>query len=152
MIHLRLEVGLLINGLFFFFSKGKETKEEEKLDFYPFSSVIKCAYGSAVCGWSPKACFNESSGIKYHLQRTWADMLDCDICFKVALRRRCQPWAAGLQDEQWRVTGQDETNDSNKTAAASWRPGWENSWTHSGMSPQEGAAVYPCLEKKRQAR
>lgn len=122
---------LLINGLFFFFfSKGKETKEEEKLDFYLFSSVIKCAYGSAVCGWSPKACFNESSGIKYHLLRSRVDMLDCDICFKVALRRRCQ-MALGCR---WRVTDQDGTNDSNNTAAASWLPGWGDGWTHTGMS------------------
>lgn len=73
-----------------FFSNRKETKEEENLDFCPFSLIMNCAYGSAVCGWSPKARFNESSGIKYHLQRSQADMLDCDICFKAALRRRCQ--------------------------------------------------------------
>lgn len=34
------------------------------------SLVMKCAYGSAVWHWSPKACFNENSGIKHHLQRS----------------------------------------------------------------------------------
>lgn len=97
MIPLRLEVAPLINGLFF--PNGKETKEEEILDFCPFSLVMKCAYASAVCGWSPKACFNESSGIKYHLEMSQADMSDCGIFFKVALRRWCQTdlgcWSPG---------------------------------------------------------
>lgn len=38
------------------------------------------------------------------------------------------------------------------TAAASRLPGWEDGWTQSGMSLQQGAGVYPCCmpEKKKQ--
>lgn len=99
-----------------FFFNGKETKEEEKLDFCPFFLVMKCAYSVAVCVWSPKLCFNESSGIKYHLQRSWADMLDCDICFKVALRKWCQTnLGCRSPGRPVKCQCQDGTSDSNNS-------------------------------------
>lgn len=71
----------------------------------------------------------------------WTVIFACKWLWGGGVRRT---WAAGLQDDQWSVTGRDETDDSTNTAAASRLPGWEDSWTHSGMSPQEGAGVYPC--------
>lgn len=95
--------------------------------------LMKVLALNIICRGARRTCWT----VIFALKRLWGDGVR-------------QTWAAGLQIEQWSVAGQDETNDTNNTAATSCLPGWEDGWTHSGLTPQGVACVYPCCMPEKE--
>lgn len=149
MIPLRLEVASLTNGPFFQIGRKLKRRRTWISVLFLWSWIVLMALQfvagaqrhvlmkvlalNIICRGARRTCWT----VIFALKRLWGG----------GVRRT---WAAGLQDEQWSVAGQDETNDSNNTAAAPRLLGWEDGWTHSGMTPQGIAGVYPCCTPEKE--